>query len=150
MRQQQTGTGPGMSQRKVHGRSFAQAYIVDVQALSIHANDNLVSLSFLQTAVTKHRRGIDAAVFRIQWLRQRCDCIRCLHSGHFGGDIAPSSSTLVCFNKTSLLQPAPADRSSVLGDSTRKLSGAAGRSWISRWLGGERAFLTYIDASHFK
>jgi hypothetical protein len=69
----------------VHCRRFAQAYVVDVQALSIHAYDNLVSLSFLQATVTEHRRRIDAAVFRIQWLGKRCDRIRRLHNGHIGG-----------------------------------------------------------------
>ena len=85
MRLQRIVTGPVIRQYIAWDQRLARPYIVDVQALSIHANDNLVSLSFLQAAVTEHRRGIDAAVFRIQWLRQRCNCIRRLHSGHFGG-----------------------------------------------------------------
>jgi hypothetical protein len=109
----------------VHCRRFAQAYVVDVQALSIHAYDNLVSLSFLQATVTEHRRRIDAAVFRIQWLGKRCDRIRRLHNGHIGG-----SSTVCTFFKLVyarlflklLLQPAPAGRPSALGDSPRILS----------------------------
>jgi len=61
-----------------------QTYIVYVQALSVDANDKLVSLSFLQATVAKHWRGIDIAVFCIQWLWKRCDRIRRLHGGHVG------------------------------------------------------------------
>lgn len=55
------------------------AYIVDVQALSIHTNHHLVPLPLLQAAKATHRRCIYLPFLRVQRLWQRSDDIRRLH-----------------------------------------------------------------------
>ena len=90
MRLRQTVTGPGMCQCVACAQRLARSYIVNVQALSIHADDNFMSLSFLQATIAEHWRRIDATVFRIQWFGKRCNCIGRLHGCHIGGRIAVS------------------------------------------------------------
>jgi hypothetical protein len=58
----QTATGPAMYQYLACSCRLAQPYIVDVQALSIHADNYFMSLSLLEAAVAGDWRGIYAAI----------------------------------------------------------------------------------------
>jgi hypothetical protein len=69
MRLQQIVTGPEICQYIVRDQRLARPYIVDVQALSIHADDNFMSLSFLQATVAEYGRCIDGTVLCVQRLR---------------------------------------------------------------------------------
>ena len=68
MKLQQTVTGPDICQYVDYCQRLARPYIVDVQALSIHADDNFMSLSFFQATVTEYRRSIDSAILCVQRL----------------------------------------------------------------------------------
>lgn len=62
---------------------MAHAYIVDVHALAVHADNDLMPLSFLQAAVAEDWRGVYAAVLGVQWLWQRRDGVGRLHCGDY-------------------------------------------------------------------
>jgi len=68
VRLQRTVTGPGICQYLVFVHRVARPYIVNVQALSIHADDNFMSLSFFQATVAEYGRSIDGAILCVQWL----------------------------------------------------------------------------------
>ena len=68
MRLQRIVTGPVIRQYIAWDQRLARPYIVDVQALSIHADDNFMSLSFFQATVTEYRRSIDSAILCVQRL----------------------------------------------------------------------------------
>lgn len=68
MRLQQTVTGPADCQYIACVQLLAQSYIVNVQAFSIHADDNFMSLSFLQATVAEYGRSVNSAILCIQRL----------------------------------------------------------------------------------
>lgn len=120
MRLRQTVTGPGMCQCVACAQRLARPYIVNVQALSIHADDNFMSLSFLQAAVAEYRRSVDSAIFGIQWLWQRGNCVWRLHYSCAWSKVLASSSSSLQPPKKS---PAPV---SVSAQSFRGFSGRVG------------------------
>jgi hypothetical protein len=79
MRLRQIVTGPDICQYIAWNQRLARPYIVNVQALSIHADDNFMSLSFLQAAVAEYGRCVDGAILCIQRLWQRGNCVWRLH-----------------------------------------------------------------------
>ncbi len=61
-------TGPVICKYAAYVQRLARPYIVNVQALSIHADDNFMSFSLLQATVTEYGRCVDSAILCVQWL----------------------------------------------------------------------------------
>ena len=120
MRLRRTGTGPGICQYVACFRLLARPYIVNVQALSIHADDNFMSLSFLQAAVAEYGCSVDSAIICVQWLWQRGNCVWRLHCGCAWSKVLASSSSSLQPPKKS---PAPVSASA---QSFRGFSGRVG------------------------
>ena len=128
MRLRRTGTGPGICQYVACFRLLARPYIVNVQALSIHADDNFMSLSFLQATVAEYGRSVNSAILCIQWLWQRGNCVWRLHCGCAWSKVLASSSSSLQPPKKS---PAPVSASA---QSCPGFSGSAGTSRPARSL----------------